>query len=834
MSDNRYEVLGKIAEGGLGAVYKAYDRNLRREVALKRVRADSQAEADRQAEQLFAEARTLSLLQHPHIVTIYDVGQDTEGAYIVMELLKGETLEDIIERGALNKNDFNELVTQSLEGIIAAHATGLIHLDIKPQNFMVIWLRSGKFQIKILDFGLSKISHQPMVQETDEEGAVLGSIFFMAPEQFERSPVDIRTDLYSLACVYYFALSQNYPFQGDTAPEVMASHLYHSLIPLSQLRPDLPTFVHQWVEWLMSRDPNNRPENAQHAYEVFRSGKFPTRQVQAPAPDFAIPIPDFQQPTTPAPGPTTSQILRPTVQRPTRKPGTTTQLIGKRPAPRPVAKPVNIAAAMAPKHLKPVGALPKWLTTGLPLALIVLVVGYLAVSYFLRSQREARFQELSQMEKPAGNEKDVRMLLSFLDDPAKSEQAGKLLGKLEGADDANRLLIADIQRTKNPLATKNLAMAIGSRHLEDGAAPLLAKLDTEKDAGARQGIWAGLSQIVSFRDMGDLLAKLNPEDAEELRVAETALAAAGRAEPNPDRRSGEVLRAYQSGANDDVKASLLRVLGKLGGSDALPALKDALKVSNVKVRTAAALALGDWPTAEPVLALEEFLRQEKDSYIRTAAINSLGTLAPLSGNVPQDEIAKELIAAYQATKDNRERIAILGALANVTSAGSVQFFTELPKSEPSRKSLANSYLKVIQGAMNKATTVAENAVLEAGRAQLTPGPLIANNGVIMNWLSPSHFVHWLVKLEQPGTYEVALAQSSSTAESGRYIVTFGDQRFPQQVQRTSSATDFKNITIGRVKFSQPGYYTLWIRPQQIPKGESLMRLKEAVVTRIGE
>ncbi|WP_075087906.1 serine/threonine-protein kinase [Verrucomicrobium spinosum] len=242
MSQNRYEVLGKIADGGLGSVFKAYDRNLRREVALKRVRAESAEEADRQAEQLFEEARTLSTLQHPHIVTIFDVGKDEEGAYIVMELLKGETLEDIIERGALNEGDFRQLVSQSLEGMIAAHATGLIHLDIKPQNFMVIWLPSGKFQIKILDFGLSKIAHQPMVQETDAEGAILGSIFFMAPEQFERSPVDVRTDLYSLGCVYYFSLTQQYPFQGETAPEVMASHLYHSFIPLAQLR-----LICQWI-----------------------------------------------------------------------------------------------------------------------------------------------------------------------------------------------------------------------------------------------------------------------------------------------------------------------------------------------------------------------------------------------------------------------------------------------------------------------------------------------------------------------------------------------------------------------------------------------------------
>ena len=140
MSQNRYEVLGKIADGGLGSVFKAYDRNLRREVALKRVRAESPEQAEQQAEQLMDEARNLSALQHPHIVTIYDVGRDEEGAYIIMELLKGETLENIIERGALSENDFRELVTQSLEGLVAAHSH---ETQSQPESMSLVDVRTS-------------------------------------------------------------------------------------------------------------------------------------------------------------------------------------------------------------------------------------------------------------------------------------------------------------------------------------------------------------------------------------------------------------------------------------------------------------------------------------------------------------------------------------------------------------------------------------------------------------------------------------------------------------------------------------------------------------------
>ncbi len=414
MSQERYEVLGKLAEGGLGSVFKAYDRNLRREVAIKRVRADSPEQAEEQAEKLFAEARTISTLQHPHIVTVFDVGKDEEGAYLVMELLKGETLEDIIERGALNQVDFRELVSQSLEGMIAAHSTGLIHMDIKPQNFMVIWLPTGKFQIKILDFGLAKVSHTPTLQDTDEDGAVMGSIYFMAPEQFERSPVDARTDLYSLGCVYYFALTQHYPFQGETGPEVMASHMYHSFIPLSQLRPDLPPFISQWVEWLMNRLPDHRPPSAAEAHQVFMAGAFASApQIEAPGR---------------ATGPQRPSAPRPGSGRPGASPsGTHSQQLVGRPVPRPIMRPVNIAAAAAPKHLQQKKkSLRKWLTVGLPLTIILVAGAVIGIQSFVQSQHDDRVNTISGAPPPfKGGPDDVMLLLGYLDkDPKISEAVG--------------------------------------------------------------------------------------------------------------------------------------------------------------------------------------------------------------------------------------------------------------------------------------------------------------------------------------------------------------------------------------------------------------------------
>lgn len=272
MSQNRYEFKEKIGEGGLGEVYIAYDNQLRRNVAVKRVILDNEqehADVESAEENLFKEATTLSSLQHPNILTVYDIGKDEKGYFVVMELIDGETFDDTIKRGALTLNDFQSVVSQTLEGIIAAHDVGLVHRDIKPSNIMISWMASGRFQLKILDFGLAKFSKTPSVQTMDQSNAIMGSIFFMAPEQFERKPLDQRVDIYSIGCIYYYCLTGEYPFQGESAAEVMASHLQHKLTHLKSLREDLPNYICNWVMRLLSREREDRPTDAKECLNLF-------------------------------------------------------------------------------------------------------------------------------------------------------------------------------------------------------------------------------------------------------------------------------------------------------------------------------------------------------------------------------------------------------------------------------------------------------------------------------------------------------------------------------------------------------------------------------------
>lgn len=270
MKEDRYEIKDKIGEGGIGAVYRAFDRRLNREVAIKRVLPEGGFENQQDAvDHLLKEAKSLSSVQHPHIVTVYDAGVDDEGPYVVMELLHGRTLDEMVERGSLTLEDFREVALQSQEALIAAQDLDLVHRDLKPTNVMVTWSASGKFQLKLVDFGLAKFSAKPSLQTIDHGDAVFGSIHYMAPEQFERSPLDQRTDMYAMGCMYYFCLTGRPPFDGETGPEVMASHLQHRVTPLHELRADLPPWVSDWVMWHIEREMDKRPANARDSLKKF-------------------------------------------------------------------------------------------------------------------------------------------------------------------------------------------------------------------------------------------------------------------------------------------------------------------------------------------------------------------------------------------------------------------------------------------------------------------------------------------------------------------------------------------------------------------------------------
>ncbi len=269
--EERYEIRGKIGQGAMSVLYQGYDLRMNRDVAIKRIikTGANQEIEDESIRRLLKESGTLTSVKHPNIVTIYDVGSDEDGPYLVMEFVNGKTLEELIEKSPLTWSDFIEVVLQTQEGLIAAHERNLIHNDIKPSNFMFTWLPSGKFQVKIMNLCLTTLVRTQSKEKLETLEAVFGSLYFMAPEQFERLPLDCRSDIYSMGCVYYYALTGIYPFDGETGDGIMNSHLDHVVKPLQELRSDIPRWVCDWVMWMINRYPHDRPVSARQALSLF-------------------------------------------------------------------------------------------------------------------------------------------------------------------------------------------------------------------------------------------------------------------------------------------------------------------------------------------------------------------------------------------------------------------------------------------------------------------------------------------------------------------------------------------------------------------------------------
>ena len=263
---SHFEILEKLGEGGMGVVYSARDLKLDRLVALKILQPEYTSDPRRRA-RFAGEARAASALNHPNIITIYDIETVDGCDYIAMEYVRGVTLQDLIQGPRTELATILDYAAQIASALSAAHAAGIVHRDIKPGNIMVT--KSGV--IKLLDFGLAQIE-QPGVDPDaptatmaflTRPGTVVGTVAYMSPEQAQGGGIGPRSDIFSFGVVLYQVLTGTLPFQAGSEIGLLYEIVHTPAPQLKKLRPDLPPVLGGIVEKALEKDPERRYQRAE-------------------------------------------------------------------------------------------------------------------------------------------------------------------------------------------------------------------------------------------------------------------------------------------------------------------------------------------------------------------------------------------------------------------------------------------------------------------------------------------------------------------------------------------------------------------------------------------
>ena len=258
-----YEMLAPIGAGGMGEVWKARDTRLDRSVAIKVLPTDFAQNAQLKS-RFEREARAISQLNHPNICTLHDIGCEDGVEYLVMELLEGETLADRLVRGAMPIDEVLRYGVQIAGALDKAHRSGIVHRDLKPGNIMI-----SKSVAKLLDFGLARVTPPPATFEgatehkpLTQEGTILGTFQYMAPEQLEGEEADPRTDIFALGAVLYEMATGKRAFDGKTKTSLIAAIVQSEPPPISAIQPLTPPALEHVVQKCLAKDRDDRWQSA--------------------------------------------------------------------------------------------------------------------------------------------------------------------------------------------------------------------------------------------------------------------------------------------------------------------------------------------------------------------------------------------------------------------------------------------------------------------------------------------------------------------------------------------------------------------------------------------
>jgi serine/threonine protein kinase len=258
----KYRVIDRVGRGGMGTVYRALDETLHREVAIKVLNAE--LNDPEVAKRFRAEAITVARLSHPGIATIYELFQHDGQWLMVMEFVRGETLEQLVARvGGLSPDQAAAMCMQGLAALAHAHSMGVVHRDLKPANIM----RTDTGDIKIMDFGIARVSGS---EHLTSVGFMMGTPAYMAPEQVMGNEIDARADLYAVGVVFFRLLTGQLPFKGDTPFAMAQAQVNAPPTPIDAFRKDLPTWVGEVLTRSLEKKPDDRFQSATEFHETLQ------------------------------------------------------------------------------------------------------------------------------------------------------------------------------------------------------------------------------------------------------------------------------------------------------------------------------------------------------------------------------------------------------------------------------------------------------------------------------------------------------------------------------------------------------------------------------------
>ncbi|MGB5657876.1 MAG: serine/threonine-protein kinase, partial [Thermoanaerobaculia bacterium] len=287
-----YKILDKLGEGGMGEVYLAADTTLKRKVALKVLPPDLASSQDR-LERFQREAEALAALDHPNIVTIHTVEEAEGTRFLTMQLVDGKPLSELIPPNGMALAQIFKIATPLADALASAHEKGIIHRDLKPANVMV----TTEGRVKVLDFGLAKLSHDPSLVSTQlatepltQDGLILGTMPYMSPEQLQGKELDGRSDVFSLGVMLYEMATGERPFKGDTSATLIMSIGRDTAPEVDTVRGELPHHLGRVIGRCLEKDPNKRFQTIKDVRNEFAALKRETASSVTSASRIDVPL----------------------------------------------------------------------------------------------------------------------------------------------------------------------------------------------------------------------------------------------------------------------------------------------------------------------------------------------------------------------------------------------------------------------------------------------------------------------------------------------------------------------------------------------------------------